>query len=113
MGQQAVHGAARRRRQGLGRRRMQAAPRDRCLPAPAPLTPPHPSPQLLPPHPRSLPPPLPAAEQKLFMGREFVLKHIRNKHSVAVDARRERLQEEVFWENFRCGRAGRRVLRVR
>ncbi|KAL4447939.1 hypothetical protein ABPG75_005158 [Micractinium tetrahymenae] len=39
--------------------------------------------------------------QKLFMGREFVVKHIRNKHGHVLDAEREQLQEEIFWENFR------------
>ncbi|EFN56708.1 hypothetical protein CHLNCDRAFT_51470 [Chlorella variabilis] len=40
--------------------------------------------------------------QKLFMGREFVVKHIRNKHGHVVEAERERIQEEVYWENFRA-----------
>lgn len=41
--------------------------------------------------------------QKMFMGREFVVKHIRNKHGHVLEAERERLQEEAFWENFRWG----------
>jgi hypothetical protein len=40
--------------------------------------------------------------QKLFMAREFVLKHIRNKHAHVVDEERERVQEEIYFENFRC-----------
>lgn len=39
--------------------------------------------------------------QKMFMGRDFVVKHIRNKHGHVLDAERERLQEEAFWDNFR------------
>ncbi len=37
------------------------------------------------------------------MGREFVVKHIRNKHGHVLEAERERLQEEIFWENFKWG----------
>ncbi|PSC73712.1 Serrate RNA effector molecule [Micractinium conductrix] len=41
---------------------------------------------------------------KLFMARSFVVKHIRNKHAHVVEAERERLQEEAYWENFRAFR---------
>lgn len=61
------------------------------------------SPHAPPTHPLPFPllPARPPAPQKLFMGREFVVKHIRNKHGHVVEAERERLQEEIFWENFR------------
>lgn len=35
------------------------------------------------------------------MGRDFVVKHIRNKHGHVLEEQRERLQEEAYWENFR------------
>ncbi|KAL6768849.1 CGL117 [Auxenochlorella protothecoides x Auxenochlorella symbiontica] len=37
---------------------------------------------------------------KLFVAREFVEKHIRNKHAHVLQAERERLQDIVYWENF-------------
>lgn len=46
------------------------------------------------------------------MARSFVVKHIRNKHAHVVEAERERLQEEAYWENFRCGAALRSTARV-
>eukprot|EP00887_Chlorella_sp_A99_P001351 scaffold14.g1351.t1 len=39
---------------------------------------------------------------KLFMGKEFVVKHIRNKHAHRVEEERDRLQDQVYWENFRA-----------
>ena len=39
--------------------------------------------------------------QKLFMGRAFVVKHIRNKHAHAVEEERQRLLDEAYWDNFR------------
>ena len=38
---------------------------------------------------------------QLFMAREFVLKHIRNKHGHVLDEERARVCELVYWENFR------------
>ncbi|KAK9804338.1 hypothetical protein WJX72_008084 [[Myrmecia] bisecta] len=38
---------------------------------------------------------------KLFVAKEFVVKHIRLKHSHVVDAEREKIYDEIFWENFR------------
>jgi hypothetical protein len=40
----------------------------------------------------------------MFMGRDFVVKHLRNKHGHVLQAERERLQEEAYWQNFRWAR---------
>lgn len=47
------------------------------------------------------------------MGREFVVKHIRNKHGHVLEVERERLQEEAFWENFRWGGGEQQAVGVR
>lgn len=41
---------------------------------------------------------------KLFVAREFVVKHIRNKHGHVVDTERERLLDELYFENYRAAR---------
>lgn len=41
---------------------------------------------------------------KLFVAREFVVKHVRNKHVHVVDAERSRIQDAVYYENFRAFR---------
>ena len=41
---------------------------------------------------------------KLFVGREFVVKHVRSKHGHVVEAERERLLDNLFWENFRAAK---------
>lgn len=48
------------------------------------------------------PPPFFQLSAKLFVAREFVEKHIRNKHAHVLEAERERLQDIVYWENFQC-----------
>lgn len=35
------------------------------------------------------------------MGRDFVLKHIRNKHGHVVEQERQRLLDDAYWANFR------------
>ena len=54
--------------------------------------------------PRSSPPAPAYSPQKMFMGRDFVVKHLRNKHGHVLQAERERLQEEAYWQNFRWAR---------
>jgi hypothetical protein len=41
---------------------------------------------------------------KLFVARDFVLKHVRNKHAHVVDAERERIFDAIFYENYRQAR---------
>lgn len=42
---------------------------------------------------------------KLFVAREFVVKHIRNKHGHVLDAERDKVQDAIYWDNFRCAAA--------
>jgi len=41
---------------------------------------------------------------KLFVARDFVLKHIRNKHAHVVEAEKERILDVIFYENYRHAR---------
>lgn len=38
---------------------------------------------------------------KLFVGREYVLKHIRTKHPERFAEEREKVLDEVYWDNFK------------
>jgi len=48
---------------------------------------------------------------KLFVAREFVVKHIRNKHGHVLDAERSKIFDQIFFENFKAtkDRENRRV----
>jgi hypothetical protein len=41
---------------------------------------------------------------KKFVERQFVVKHIRNKHGLVLDAERERILDDMYYENFRAAR---------
>ena len=41
---------------------------------------------------------------KLFVARDFVHKHIRNKHAHVLDAERERIMDIIFYDNYRHAR---------
>ncbi|KAK2077405.1 hypothetical protein QBZ16_004250 [Prototheca wickerhamii] len=45
---------------------------------------------------------------KLFVAREFVVKHIRNKHGHVLEAEREKIEDEIFFENFKAWRDARK-----
>ncbi|GMH32287.1 hypothetical protein BSKO_00121 [Bryopsis sp. KO-2023] len=38
---------------------------------------------------------------KLFVGREFVLKHIRLKHALVVEAEHEKILDDIYFENYK------------
>lgn len=41
---------------------------------------------------------------KLFVGKEYVLKHIRSKHPERFAEERDRVLDEVYWDNFKAFR---------
>ncbi|KAL6765183.1 hypothetical protein V8C86DRAFT_3128329 [Haematococcus lacustris] len=41
---------------------------------------------------------------KLFKARQFVVKHIRSKHEEKLQAEKDRIMDELYWENFKAAK---------